>query len=49
MTEEDMKMVMTEVKKKMRFVNDMEVVPVEIIDSLVMEMETQIDMMVKGA
>jgi len=49
MTEEQMKEIMKEVKRKMSFVDKMDVVPVEVIDQLVGEMQTQIDLMVKGA
>jgi hypothetical protein len=48
MTEDDMKEIMKEVGRKMSFVNDMEIVPVEVIDLLVGEMEMQIDLMAKG-
>jgi len=49
MTEEQMKKIMKEMKRKMGFVDKMEVVPLEVIDLIVGEMQTQIDLMVKGA
>jgi hypothetical protein len=42
MTEGEMVQIMKEVGERMGYVNDMDVVPVEVIDKLVKEMETRI-------
>jgi hypothetical protein len=45
MTEEQMKEIMKEVKRKMSFVDEMEVVPIEVIDQIVGETEIQMNLM----